>query len=65
MGEEKPDEELMGKRKSSPRLSTTFVMSIFQVCPGLWVLYLQDVKILKFTANFNLPMIVVRYRHTM
>lgn len=24
MGEEKPDEELMGKRKSSPRLSTTF-----------------------------------------
>lgn len=23
MGEEKPDEELMGKRKSSPRLSTT------------------------------------------
>jgi hypothetical protein len=28
MGEEKPDEELMGKRKSSPRLSTTFKMSI-------------------------------------
>ncbi len=33
MGEEKPDEELMGKRKSSPRLSTTscdadeFIMS--------------------------------------
>lgn len=25
MGEEKPDEELMGKRKSSPRLSTTLV----------------------------------------
>ncbi|MGM1045342.1 MULTISPECIES: hypothetical protein [Paenibacillus] len=25
MGEEKPDEELMGKRKSSPRLSTTYV----------------------------------------
>ncbi len=24
MGEEKPDEDLMGKRKSSPRLSTTF-----------------------------------------
>ncbi|WP_256761473.1 hypothetical protein [Cohnella sp. WQ 127256] len=23
MGEEKPDEELMGKRKSSPRLSPT------------------------------------------
>lgn len=28
MGEEKPDEELMGKRKSSPRLSTTLLMSI-------------------------------------
>lgn len=25
MGEEKPDEELMGKRKSSPWLSTTLV----------------------------------------
>lgn len=25
MGEEKPDEDLMGKRKSSPRLSTTFI----------------------------------------
>jgi hypothetical protein len=24
MGEEKPDEELMGKRKHAPRLSTTF-----------------------------------------
>jgi hypothetical protein len=24
MGEEKPDEELMGKRKPAPRLSTTF-----------------------------------------
>jgi hypothetical protein len=24
MGEEKPDEELMGKRKSSPRLSAAF-----------------------------------------
>lgn len=44
MGEEKPDEELMGKRKSSPRLSTTFVMSIFQVCPGSQVLYLKDVN---------------------
>ncbi|MDH6443061.1 hypothetical protein M2110_001590 [Paenibacillus sp. PastF-4] len=28
MGEEKPDEELMGKRKPAPRLSTTFVVSI-------------------------------------
>ncbi|MFD0587880.1 hypothetical protein ACFQZE_07680 [Paenibacillus sp. GCM10027627] len=35
MGEEKPDEELMGKRKSSPRLSTAssdadvFILSAF------------------------------------
>jgi len=33
MGEEKPDEELMGKRKSSPRLSTTLVMSIITGWP--------------------------------
>lgn len=33
MGEEKPDEELMGKRKSSPRLSTTLLMSIIQGYP--------------------------------
>lgn len=33
MGEEKPDEELMGKRKSSPRLSTTLVMSIIIESP--------------------------------
>lgn len=37
MGEEKPDEELMGKRKSSPRLSTTscdadkFILSLLLV----------------------------------
>ncbi|MGM0880938.1 MAG: hypothetical protein ACQEXQ_07815 [Bacillota bacterium] len=36
MGEEKPDEELMGKRKSSPRLSTAsrdaddFILSALQ-----------------------------------
>jgi hypothetical protein len=28
MGEEKPDEELMGKRKSSPRLSTTIFYDV-------------------------------------
>ena len=37
MGEEKPDEELMGKRKSSPRLSTTscdadnFILSVLRM----------------------------------
>lgn len=44
MGEEKPDEELMGKRKSSPRLSTTFVMSISLLCPRLPFLYLHLIK---------------------
>ncbi|GAA0134099.1 hypothetical protein YSY43_09390 [Paenibacillus sp. YSY-4.3] len=51
MGEEKPDEELMGKRKSSPRLSTTFVMSISKVCPGSFVLYLQEEKIVKKSVS--------------
>lgn len=34
MGEEKPDEELMGKRKSSPRLSTTFIDVDISRMPG-------------------------------
>lgn len=37
MGEEKPDEELMGKRKSSPRLSTTLVMSIIIESPDCFL----------------------------
>lgn len=46
MGEEKPDEELMGKRKSSPRLSTAssdadeLILSAFKmfipVCPEIF-----------------------------
>ena len=44
MGEEKPDEELMGKRKSSPRLSTTLVMSIILECPFQKFLYLLSEK---------------------
>lgn len=52
MGEEKPDEELMGKRKSSPRLSTTlFGCRYLQysrfgnryTCPGkIFVVFLQN-----------------------
>jgi hypothetical protein len=40
MGEEKPDEELMGKRKSSPRLSTTYMMSLALSLPVREVLYI-------------------------
>ncbi|TLS49902.1 hypothetical protein FE782_23150 [Paenibacillus antri] len=40
MGEEKPDEELMGKRKSSPRLSTTYKMSLALALPVREVLYI-------------------------
>ncbi len=32
MGEEKPDEELMGKRKSSPRLSPAFLRRRYYHC---------------------------------
>ncbi|THF73273.1 hypothetical protein E6C55_30085 [Cohnella fermenti] len=32
MGEEKPDEELMGKRKSSPRLSPAFLRRRYYQC---------------------------------
>lgn len=42
MGEEKPDEELMGKRKSSPRLSTTFMMSLSKAFPFPEILYIRD-----------------------
>ncbi|GGG81182.1 hypothetical protein [Paenibacillus radicis (ex Gao et al. 2016)] len=36
MGEEKPDEELMGKRKSSPRLSTASSDADDFILSGLW-----------------------------
>ncbi|WP_238996760.1 hypothetical protein [Paenibacillus pinistramenti] len=36
MGEEKPDEDLMGKRKSSPRLSTTFGDVDIFIMSGEW-----------------------------
>jgi hypothetical protein len=51
MGEEKPDEELMGKRKSSPRLSTTFVMSLFKGLPLPEDLYMG---VEHFSQNCNL-----------
>jgi len=40
MGEEKPDEELMGKRKSSPRLSTASLDA-------------DDFSLSGFTANIH------------
>ncbi len=41
MGEEKPDEELMGKRKPAPRLSTTFcdVDNYSMSAPGWFYTY--------------------------
>lgn len=38
MGEEKPDEELMGKRKSSPRLSTASSDADDFILSGLWAI---------------------------
>ncbi len=40
MGEEKPDEELMGKRKPSPRLSTTSLdADIFRITRFLKIIH--------------------------
>ncbi|RRJ65296.1 hypothetical protein EHV15_22075 [Paenibacillus oralis] len=44
MGEEKPDEELMGKRKSSPRLSTTFGDVDTTIVSGRFGLYTSAEK---------------------
>lgn len=49
MGEEKPDEELMGKRKSSPRLSTTLVMSIIIEWPkGFLFIHMRQQRVNNF-----------------
>lgn len=53
MGEEKPDEELMGKRKLAPRLSTTFVVSIITGCPWLATLiHMNHLFIYKSYGSF-------------
>jgi hypothetical protein len=36
-GEEKPEEELMGKRKSSPRLATTSIDAVAILSPGAFL----------------------------
>ena len=42
-GEEKPEEELMGNRKSSPRLATTSVrMLLLSLSPIKMILYISD-----------------------
>ncbi|RAW17074.1 hypothetical protein DC345_08220 [Paenibacillus taichungensis] len=52
MGEEKPDEELMGKRKSSPRLSTTLVMSIITGWPESFLfIHLRQQFVNKISAT--------------
>lgn len=62
MGEEKPDEELMGKRKSSPRLSTTFGDVDTTIVSGMIdYIPLRRKKVMIFWF-FNLRRIVVRYR---
>lgn len=52
MGEEKPDEELMGKRKSSPRLSTTFadvdMFNSASICNDLYMKGQKNVIIFAF-----------------
>jgi hypothetical protein len=52
MGEEKPDEELMGKRKSSPRLSTTFadvdMFNSASICNDLYMEAQKNVIIFAF-----------------
>lgn len=48
MGEEKPDEELMGKRKSSPRLSTTLVVSIIIEWPKCFLFIHVKLKKMSF-----------------
>ncbi len=48
MGEEKPDEELMGKRKSSPRLSTASSDADDFILSGLWaIIHFTPKKILR------------------
>jgi len=44
MGEEKPDEELMGKRKSSPRFSTVSRTPIIILSPKVKILYYTGEK---------------------
>jgi hypothetical protein len=44
-GEEKPEEELMGKRKSSPRLATTSpLMLLLLSCPFSITVYITENK---------------------
>lgn len=55
MGEEKPDEELMGKRKSSPRLSTTFGDVDNLSLSGTWGFIPQMRKISYDFFRFSIP----------
>lgn len=58
MGEEKPDEDLMGKRKSSPRLSTTSSDADEFILSALWVIIhiapkkLKDVEEMAYRRLF-------------
>ncbi|MFX3637875.1 MAG: hypothetical protein ACE3L7_04425 [Candidatus Pristimantibacillus sp.] len=54
MGEEKPDEDLMGKRKSSPRLSTTSSDVDEFILSALWVIIHIAPKKMRFVLAFDL-----------
>jgi len=58
MGEEKPDEELMGKRKSSPRLSTASSDADDFILSALWGIIHFAVKnnYCPFISSFQVPL---------
>ncbi len=51
MGEEKPEEELMGKRKPSPRLSATLVSCCYPYYGQETNLYTQLSVVLNFRTS--------------
>jgi hypothetical protein len=53
MGEEKPDEELMGKRKSSPRLSPT------PLGAGIFIVGLAGRKYTQQQKKFNKSLVFI------
>lgn len=56
MGEEKPEEELMGKRKSSPRLSTTRdTVLLISILSRAGKKYTLNKYLIFIGKHFNLP----------
>jgi hypothetical protein len=63
MGEEKPEEELMGKRKSSPRLDSRYCCH-FLFLPDFLVLYLPLYFEKSFVMLFSFHSICDRMKKT-